>query len=170
MISRRHWAVLARPALLLALAVAGAGALEYVLSPASSDSAADVALGVLVLALATRLGWRVARWRATRVVLTDRRVLEVSGVVARRVISLPLVGVSDVVYRRSIGGRILGYGDLLLAAGGRDPREIARISDPDRFYRAVTDLVAGDPEGPPGPRRPLGPDEEDTGPLPRIIA
>lgn len=168
-IARRHWAVLVRPALVLAAAITAAVALGYVLSPSSGDSAVDTALGVLTLVFAARLGWRVARWRATRVVLTDRRVLEISGVVARRVISLPLAGVSDVVYRRSIGGRLLGYGDLFLATRGPQPNEIVRISDPDRFYRAVADLVTGGPDENHGPPRPLDPDDEDTGPLPRVV-
>ncbi len=84
---------------------------------------------------------------------------------------MPLTRVTDMTYRRSIAGRLLGYGDLIVESAGQDQAlsRIERIPHPDHFYRTITSLVtAGLPSMMPDDG--AGPaDEEDTGPLPQVV-
>jgi hypothetical protein len=88
---------------------------------------------------------------------------------------MPLTRVTDMTYQRSLLGRILGYGDLIVESAGQDQAlsRIEHLPRPDDFYRTITSLVtAGIPSLLPEdeePRRLWLPDDEDTGPLPRVI-
>src|SRR5438445_5472228 len=50
------------------------------------------------------LGWKIWWWRTARLVLTDRRLVLVEGIVSRRITALPLRSVLDTTYRQSIVG------------------------------------------------------------------
>ncbi len=86
---------------------------------------------------------------------------------------MPIGGVIDMTYRRTIMGRLLGYGDLVLESAGQDQAlsSIEKLPKPDDFYRTVTGLVAARGSQPPEvAERVRGIfDDEDTGPLPRVI-
>lgn len=161
---RRHPAVLIGPVGAAVVVAAAAAAAGFVTSPARGSDPVDVVAGVVAAAFALRAAWRWWEWRVDRIVVTDRRIFEVSGLVTRRVASMPLGKVTDMTYRRSLLGRILGYGDLLVESAGQRQAldRIDFLPKPDHFYRTVTSLVTGDPSPPP-------PDEDDTGPLPRVV-
>ncbi len=74
--------------------------------------------GVLVL-YALYLLTRIVRWRRHRVVVTTHRLIETSGVFGRRVSSVALANISDHRFRRSIPGRLFGYGQVAVSAAGR---------------------------------------------------
>ncbi|MBA2426610.1 MAG: PH domain-containing protein [Actinobacteria bacterium] len=74
--------------------------------------------GVLVL-YALYLLTRIVRWRRHRVVVTTHRLIETSGVFGRRVSSVALANISDHRFRRSIPGRLFGYGQVVVSAAGR---------------------------------------------------
>ena len=113
------------------------------------------------------------------IVVTDQRIFEVSGVLTRKVASMPLTRVTDMTYRRSLLGRLLGYGDLIVESAGQDQAlsHIDHLPDPDGFYRTITSLVtAGIPSLLPEDEDQelwlpydRSSDEDDTGPLPRVI-
>jgi hypothetical protein len=117
----------------------------------------------------------------TRIIVTDRRIVEVSGVVSRRVASMPLPQVTDTTYHRSLGGRLLGYGDLIVESPGRHPglSHIDYVPRPDDFYRIVMSLMnasSGDapdevvvyPVDAPNDVV-LSSGSEDTGEIPRVV-
>ncbi|MGH2747094.1 MAG: PH domain-containing protein [Actinomycetota bacterium] len=168
--TRRHIVILVRPLAAAVVGVIGASIIGYVVTPDSGGSLIDAVLGIAALALVARVGWRLALWWMDRIEVTDQRLVEISGVLTRNVASMPLEKVTDMVYRRTIGGRILGYGDLVFESAGQDQglNRIDRVPDPDHFYRTVTGLVTGA-----APERKVpedfDPDDEDTGPLPRVI-
>ena len=173
---RRHPIVLVRPVLETLGAIVGTSLLGLLLSPGSGDDLIDRILAGVVVVFVLRLLWRVANWWEARIVLTSRRLLEVSGLLTRRVASMALDKVTDTTYRRSVLGRILGYGDLCVESPGQEQGlyTIDHLPRPDEFYRTVmTVLIAESPpakaDEPPehAPVRP--PDEEDTGPLPTVI-
>jgi len=61
--------------------------------------------GAAVILLATVfLGWKIWRWKTTRFVLTDQRLLSAEGIVSRRIHALPLRSGLDTTYRQSIVG------------------------------------------------------------------
>lgn len=170
---RRHVAVLALPALKFLGTVALASVVGFMTSPDSGSDIIDLAVGLLAAYFSLRLGWAVWQWWVDRIIVTDQRVFEVSGVLTRKVASMPIGGVIDMTYRRTIMGRLLGYGDLVLESAGQDQAlsSIEKLPKPDDFYRTVTGLVAARGSQPPEvAERVRGIfDDEDTGPLPRVI-
>jgi uncharacterized membrane protein YdbT with pleckstrin-like domain len=125
--------------------------------------------GWIVLAGAGVLAWKTGSWWITRYVITDERVLLVEGVVSRRVRAVPLSKVTHTDYRRTLAGRLLGYGTISLdSAGTHDGlRELTSIPRPDELYRLIMSLVSGTGSHPQPP-----PDDtalQDTGPLPRLL-
>ncbi len=168
---RHHPFVLIRPAALAVAALVGASVVGAFVSWNDGNDAVDTILGLVAIFFAARLAWKVLVWWYDRVVVTDKRIIEVSGIVTRKVASMPLEKVTDMTYRRSVGGRLFGYGDLVLESAGQKQAmdEIEYLPRPDEFYRTVTSLAAAQI----APGRVLvdarGPDEDDTGPLPRVV-
>lgn len=125
--------------------------------------------GALGLATFTWFGWELIGWYTHRVVVTTHRIVLITGVITRRVASMPLGKVTDMTYKRSVLGRLIGYGGLIIESAGQD-QGIDRIDflrDPDGFYRVVTSLVmndATDRVGPPRPHAALGPLEQAIDP------
>lgn len=89
------------------------------------------------------LAWRIWRWRVAAYVLTDQRLLFVDGIVYTRVRGLPLRKVLDATYRRSIAGRLFGYGTIVLTIEGQPGfRTLRTISRPDALYFSIHHLIA----------------------------
>ena len=170
---RRHVVILAGPLAAAIAAILVAGMIGWATSPSSGSDAVDRVAGLIALAFAAHFGWRTWQWHVDRIVVTDQRIFEVSGVLTRKVASMPLTRVTDMTYRRSLLGRILGYGDIIVESAGQDQAlsHIERLPHPDDFYRTITSLVtAGIPSLlPEGDTEIRLPDDEDTGPLPRVI-
>ena len=170
--SRRHGSTLVRPLLVAVLAVIGALAVGMVVTPRSDRDLLDTAVGVVACFFVLRFLWRVWQWRVARTVVTDRRLFQISGVLTRKVSSMPLARMTDLTYRRPILGRILGYGEILVESAGTE-QGLARLDHlprPDEFYRTITRLVAAIAPRPFEEERTVPNwDEEDTGPLPRVI-
>lgn len=172
---RRHLVVLLRPAVVALVAVFLAGTIGWFTSPSEGSDRVDLVAGLIALFFAARFGWKTWHWYSDRFVVTDQRIFEVSGVLTRRVASMPLTRVTDMTYRRSLLGRILGYGDLIVESAGQDQAlsRIEKLPRPDDFYRTITSLVtAGLPSMLPDDedeQHLWSPEDEDTGPLPRII-
>lgn len=170
---RHHLLALTRPALVALGAVLAASLIGVITSWEDGDDLIDTVVGLIAIFFVLRLLWKVVLWWYDRVVVTDQRIIEVSGVLTRKVASMPLEKVTDMTYRRSIGGRLFGYGDLVLETAGQKQAmdEIIYLPKPDHFYRTVTSLASTQE----APRRVLlhasngGPDDDDTGPLPRVI-
>ncbi len=171
---RRHPAVLFRPFIEAFGAIVAAAFLGTLLSPAAGSDLIDTALGMVAIFFMARFAWRGWEWNVAHIVVTDRRIFEVSGLISRRVASMPLTKVTDMTYHRSLLGRLLGYGDLRVESPGQKQavEKIAFLPRPDDFYRTVTSLVMAK-----SPRHreevvhrvdhDMGGD--DTGPLPRVI-
>ena len=101
-------------------------------------------IGVAVIPpAAVFLAWRIWRWRVACYVLTDQRLLFVDGIVYTRVRGLPLRRVLDASYRRSIAGRLFGYGTIALTIEGQPGLRMLRaISRPDALYFSIHNLIA----------------------------
>ncbi|MDP9069012.1 MAG: PH domain-containing protein [Actinomycetota bacterium] len=169
---RRHPAVLARPFAEALGAIVLASFLGTLLSPSDGSDVIDTVLGLVAIFFMARFAWRGWEWSVARIVVTDRRLFEVSGLLSRRVASLPLTKVTDMTYHRSVPGRLLGYGDLRVESPGQKQavEKIGYLPNPDDFYRTVTSLVmAKSPTHREDVATRVDTDNEDTGPLPRVI-
>jgi Bacterial PH domain len=167
---RRHVALLLGPALQALAVFVVAGTLGALISPRRADDVIDTILGLVALVFFIRFVWAMIQWWVTRIVVTDRRILEISGVVSRRVASMPLPQVTDTTYHRSIGGRLLGYGDLVVESPGRHPglSHIGYLPRPDDFYRLVMSLMNASSGDAPD-EIVVSPGDDDTGEIPRVV-
>jgi hypothetical protein len=168
---RRHPAALARPLLEALGVVAAALVIGSLLSPHSGDDLIDTVLGWVAVVFAARFAWSSVAWFIDRVVVTDQRMFEVSGIVTRKVASMPLAKLTDITYRRTLAGRLLHYGDLVVETPGQEQAltHIDYLPNPDDFYQKLTSLVMiRFPDYGPQPDGPLPSDDDDTGPLPRV--
>ena len=169
---RRHPLVMVRPFLAALGAITGAIFLGALLSPDEGADIFDTILGLAAVFFFLRFAWRLWEWRVDRILVTDRRILEVSGLLTRKVASMPLEKLTDLTYSRSIAGRLFGYGRIGVESAGQDQAltSIDFIPTRDDFYRTVTALVAGVMAKPdPEIVHEASWDDEDTGPLPRVI-
>ncbi len=111
-------------------------------------------LGLLFVA------WQVYEWWHERFVLTNKRVMLITGVLSRRVAMMPLARVTDMAYEQSLLGMTLNYGSFILESAGQDqaltnvkplphPRELyllfcQEMYDPDAVSKGAE---ANSPEG-----------------------
>lgn len=64
-----------------------------------------------------RIGWGFLAWRMNVYVLTNRRVVEITGVLSKKVSDSSLEKLTDVVLTQSLLGRMLAYGDIEILTG-----------------------------------------------------
>jgi hypothetical protein len=86
--------------------------------------------------------WEIARafldWLNERYLITNRRVMEVKGVINKEISDSALEKVNDVKMRQSIVGRFLRYGTVEIITGSDiGVNMFRRISNPARFKRAM---------------------------------
>ncbi|HWG25523.1 PH domain-containing protein [Actinospica sp.] len=76
-------------------------------------------------------------------VLTNKRLIVVEGIVNREVKSLPLEKLSDMIYQRTALGHALGYGTFNLQAPGASINlgRLKYVSKPDNTYLQVSHLL-----------------------------
>jgi uncharacterized membrane protein YdbT with pleckstrin-like domain len=96
-------------------------------------------LFLVLLVPVFRIAWGFLSWRMNVYALTNRRVVEVTGVINKTVADSSLEKLTDVVLRQSLFGRILGYGDIevLTAAAGAGINFLKQIRKPLQFKQAM---------------------------------
>src|SRR5215470_346352 len=109
--------------------------------------------GVVML----RLIWEIINWAVDYFVITSKRILLTSGVFTRSVAMMPLTKVTDMSFRRSFAGRLLGYGEFVVESAGQDQalRTIDHIPYPEELYQRVCERIF--PDSAPKPKRPAPP-------------
>jgi hypothetical protein len=84
------------------------------------------------------LGWQILRWMNEEFVVTTRRVLQLEGVLNKRVLDSSLEKINDAVLTQSLFGRIFGFGDLdILTASETGISRLRMLKDADDFKRAM---------------------------------
>jgi membrane protein YdbS with pleckstrin-like domain len=183
--TRRHWAVLIEPtAKFLPVFVAGTWLL--LLDP---DNRVSSSAGLLVIvASLVYYGLRVAEWWMRHFIVSTRRVLLTSGVIVRTVTLLPLRRITDLTWKETLLGQVLGYGTFRFESAGQQQAlsEITFLPGADVLYRRVSALLfssdwgsgggggaasTGDDEGnpeppPPAPQSPTPPPPQSPAPPP----
>jgi membrane protein YdbS with pleckstrin-like domain len=160
---RRHVAALLVPVIQALGAWILLFLIHYWLDLPSETNPIDSILFIVVMAFTLRAVWRWLEWQIERVLVTNKRIVEVSGIITRRVASMPLGKVTDLTYRRGPVARLFNYGELILESAGQKQalESIAYIPRPDEFYRDFTEMLNNAPIG-----RTL--DDKDTGEIPRV--
>ncbi len=90
---------------------------------------------------AARIAWGYLSWKMNVYVLTNRRVIEATGVLSKRVADSSLEKLTDIVLKQSILGRALDYGDIvvLTAAAGAGISNLKQIRGPLAFKTQMLD-------------------------------
>lgn len=103
-------------------------------------------LSLVVLAALLRLMWELLEWRRTTITLSDKRLFVISGILSRRLSMLPLRKVTDMTLVQPLGGRLLGYGSIIVESAGQHQAlsEVHHIPAAMDFYREVASLVFDD--------------------------
>jgi uncharacterized membrane protein YdbT with pleckstrin-like domain len=146
LVTREHGIVLLRPFFRSTLAVAlfGGCALELAGSPVPAPLRWAVAIvaGVIVSISLLGLVRRVMRWNQRRLIVTDRRVLMLSGAFSRRATAVSLDALHDLQVHLSGTGRVLRYGSVIVTTGGhRGPLlGLRRIPHPDLVFALLLGL------------------------------
>jgi PH (Pleckstrin Homology) domain-containing protein/putative oligomerization/nucleic acid binding protein len=139
---RQHWLVLLWGARIPIAAIVAA-LLIIVLSQNVSGIPLDLLKllsAVLFLGGLAFLAWATLQYLNTEFVLTNRRVVQVQGVVNKRATDSSLEKINDAVLTQSIFGRMFGFGDLdVLTAAEAGIERFRMIIDPIGFKRAMLD-------------------------------
>ena len=183
-VTRRHWAVLIEPTVkFLPMVVVGGWLL---LIDPENRVTSSAGLVVLIAAL-VYYGLRLAEWWMRHFIVSTRRVLLTSGVIVRTVTLLPLRRITDLTWKETLLGQVLGYGTFRFESAGQDQalRHLTYMPDAQTRYRQVSELLfgsdkaaatTGDDEGneeaelpePPPPPDPEGAGRRDTEPIPPL--
>ena len=179
--TRRHWAVLIEPTFKF-LPVFLIGGWLLLLDPDNRLSS-TAGLVVLIAAL-VYYGLRLGEWWMRHFIVSTRRVLLTSGVIVRTVTLLPLRRITDLTWKETLLGQVLGYGTFRFESAGQQQAlsEITFLPGADVLYRDVSALLfssdwggaasAGDDEGNLDPPRPPPPPpvsgRQDTEPIPGL--
>jgi uncharacterized membrane protein YdbT with pleckstrin-like domain len=146
--TRRHAIVLLRnigaalflvlAGLFLAVYVGGIGRFS---EPARLWAWGGVGLAALGLLVALP-AW--LRWRNEEYLVTDRRVIQLEGVLAKRALDSTLDKVNDVRLSQSLAGRLFGFGTIeILTASEGGINRLDQVPDPLAFKHAMMAAKGG---------------------------
>jgi len=98
-----------------------------------------IAWAVLLL----RLIWKAINWAVDYFVITTQRLMLTTGLLTRKVAMMPMSKVTDMSFRRSFGGRILGYGELIVESAGQNQAldRVPYIPYPEQLYLLVCGIL-----------------------------
>jgi len=123
------------PARLLPAVTAAVGGLL------AAETVNGIAAGVLAGFLVVRAIVDGLAWSIRYIVITDRRLILISGILNRKVTALPLQALQNLGLTRSFGGQILGYGAFTVEADGQAGAVIDFIPYPEQLYLEVYHLL-----------------------------
>jgi hypothetical protein len=139
---KQHWFVFVWGAKI----AVGAIILGLVLLVLSQNLSADqrgivgIAVAALVIGGLAVLGWHLLRFLNQEYVLTNRRVLQVAGVLNKTSTDSSLEKINDARLSQSVFGRIFGFGDLdILTAAETGIERFHMIRNPVGFKKAMLD-------------------------------
>jgi len=140
LITRQHWFVLFRAIvaeILIILILIAASIAVSVAYPPALPLAPIIAL---LLSLFPVVGMLrdILIWYNRQYIVTNRRVIQISGVINKNVVDSSLEKVNDVKMSQSFFGRIFDYGNVeILTASELGVNQFQRIGDPVHFKIAM---------------------------------
>jgi membrane protein YdbS with pleckstrin-like domain len=141
---RRHWASLAWEVFEAVALLTVCVMVSYLLPPAAW--LVQNVLWYVALAVVLRFIYQVIDWWVERIVVTDKRFMMTTGVITTKVLMMPIGKVTDLTYKRTPAGRILGYGTMVVESAGQIQalNQIEYLPKPEQVYDAISELVFGD--------------------------
>lgn len=147
--TRHHWFILVSSIILeivliliiFSATLVGSIALANIQSPALLFVAIG---GFVILLIPIATGTRdVLNWTNHQFIITNRRVMQISGIINKSVIDSSLEKVNDIKMEISALGRMFGYGDIeILTASELGVNKFKQIENPVRFKTALLNAKA----------------------------
>ncbi|MGG5257693.1 PH domain-containing protein [Phycicoccus avicenniae] len=102
--------------------------------------------GIVLLVGLVRLGWAELQRRYRWIVVTNKRILKHEGVLDVSVPMMRLTKVTDMTYRRTLLGELLGFGTIIIESAGQQQaiRELTFIPEPDHVNAALNSEIFGE--------------------------
>jgi hypothetical protein len=170
-VSHDHWVVLLTTILidgLISLVIAG-----LAVAASAIFVTALPMLGLLLLAApAAHLLYRIWVWWNKQCVITNRRIIQIRGMMQKRVSDTLLEKINDIVTEQTAMGRLLNYGNLKIVAGSDSGIDIFYyLADPIGFKKDLLDQKAAlDRPEVPEPRERVLAQAPDAADVPELIA
>ena len=138
---RQHPAVLLAAGSVALLGLLVAGVLSATIAHGN-----HIVLAVLWIAWAVlllRFIWKAINWAVDYFVITTERLLLTTGLLTRKVAMMPLSKVTDMSFRRSFGGRLLGYGEIIVESAGQNQAidHVEFIPYPEQLYLLICGML-----------------------------
>ena len=138
--TRKHWFILASSIFfesIVILIVFGGTIVASTFAPDQILLIALIGFGLLLIPLASMIH-DILTWSNHQYIITNWRVLQVSGIINKNVTDSSLEKVNDVKMSQSIFGRLFNYGDVeILTASELGVNLFKRIEDPVHFKTAM---------------------------------
>jgi len=142
--TRFHPAVLIRPV----AEVLGGLALASLLSVtvAKSNGLAMLVIWLVFLVLAVRFSVKIYEWLDNYFVVTNKRLILATGILTRNVNMMPINKVTDMSFRRSPMGQLLGYGEFIVESAGQNQalQRVDHLPYPEQLYLEVCNVLFPD--------------------------
>jgi uncharacterized membrane protein YdbT with pleckstrin-like domain len=96
-------------------------------------------VGVATIIVATALLLvEVVKWRTTYFVVTDQRLIDRQGVLARSGVEIPIRSVDNVNFTQSIFERLIGVGKIVIESGGQDSKQVIPfVARPEEVQKII---------------------------------
>ncbi len=139
---RLHWVVLLQHFTQTALVL---GVLVFIARQVGNPVVHTLTWYVGLIAV-LRLTLFVIEWWIERIVVTNKRVMLSRGIITHNLGMMPLSKVTDLTFERSLTGRLLGYGTLIVESAGQIQalNRIDFLPEPDEIEEALTELIFGE--------------------------
>lgn len=159
--TRTHWKALVVPVVMLLVTCAAAGFLIAILPSGSSHKTLlwiVLAVALLVILLFTVRPFVI--WLTASYTVTNRRLINRSGVFTRRGRDIPLQRINDVTYERGLLDRVFGCGTLVISDASEEGRSVLPdVPHVEQLHLAITNLLFGGDDRPDASGSPSGPRE-----------
>jgi uncharacterized membrane protein YdbT with pleckstrin-like domain len=144
--TRFHPAVLIRPVAEMLGGLALAGLLSTTVARTNGTVLLVIWLAWLVLLL--RFLVKIYEWLDNYFVVTNKRLILATGILTRNVNMMPLNKVTDMSFRRSALGQILGYGEFIVESAGQNQalQRVDHLPYPEQLYLEVCGVLFPDKE------------------------
>ena len=135
-VGRLHWSIYLRAVIVLLVALAVLLGSDWLPDPDWQRYAllAGGVVGVLGLLLLLA-AW--IRRRATEIVVTDRRVIFKRGLLSRHTVEMNVSKIETVDVEQGLGGRIWGYGTVLIRGTGVGLEPLVGVGSPLLIRNAI---------------------------------
>jgi len=140
LVTRQHWFVLFRMIVAEILIIFILSVVSVAASVAYPPAALLAPVIGLLLALIPAVGMvrDILIWYNRQYIVTNRRVIQISGMINKNVVDSSLEKVNDVKMSQSFFGRIFDYGNVeILTASELGVNQFQRIGDPVHFKTAM---------------------------------